>query len=100
MTMLRAICQSAQFRNCACVTCRSEMCRRGRRHFGIRVRRFCVCVRRNQLTNIHVRRSVNGVRGTDVKYSSTDWCWWGAAWQTVLMMLLVKWKTNKKADSS
>ena len=49
------------------------MCRRG--HFSVRVRR-------NQSTSVHVhvrvriRTSVNGVRGTDVKYSSTD-RWWG-----------------------
>ena len=34
--------------------------------------------------------SVNGMRGTGIKYSSTDRCWSGAAWQIVLNTLLVK----------
>ena len=60
-----------------------------REHFGVRVRRFCKSICRNQLTSICVRTCL--------------WTGWRATWQilrrtsTSLNTLPVKWKTNKNS---
>ena len=58
-------------------SCRPEMC--GRRHFGVRVRPRPQSLRPRPQESVDKRprprphMSVNGVRSTDVKYSSTEY---------------------------